>query len=969
MRTLLQVTVLVALGIVASRAEALELYYYNNTGALVTLPDPPPAVAAGRRPVLFVHGHRFDFFTGDDNDSDTDPKYQVNFIRRLNIGAGMTLPSFDLTIVRNSNLNIEPYYIRFVDQARSISHDANDVSAAVDLIVRRHNPGFDVINPPGPPEVQVAIIGYSKGTISARQYLQRLHAPVSYPDGVMPLATRTGYRPVSEFIAISPPNHGISSGLFRLSAPLSLQQLHNGRKGRGTLTGACGESYGTAAADHFIQILNGDNSSGFTVSNTPFIAAEAPDSRCEAKLPMAGPLYVTLYAENNADAVGGNDPSMTDCHGRKMARNLAEDAINIQIRNISGGSDEIAVHQRTVHTPEVICKALYTVVHRRPPAEREPDQPPTCTLDGDLPVIPPPEERAAAMLALDLSGSMTANACPGCGSRLAMLRDAVTLFLDTWWSMRPNDRVGVTYFRTSINEPRFNGERLPTLDSGRGLIVADLASTNPVPGNNFTAMGAGVQASIAELKKLPPHVAARPHVILFSDGMQNVNPMVQELSATSGFVIDNETGRTGSGTPPTDPLTRLNECTIAPVDTVAVGTGQPFLDQMQEIAAVTGGLSSAIDDAQGLREAFITQLINTLRGSSPQLVAYRRGAVQGGNATETFAANATARKVLLSVSWARGQTLNVRAFKNGVDITSSARVASGAFYRILTFDAPGPIGQGGLAGSWEVRVSGPSGAAYEASAIIDEVALSYRTQFGALRNLVGTPLELSVRVLGEKRPIDGRLTVTATVERPRIALGNLLQSIKAPEKPPAGGESKATPVEQRLAALIGDPEVLKQLRAPAETVRLESDGKDGYRAVLKDATVPGLYRATVRIVGEGGKYGGFERRETVSAIIRFAEADLAASQLTVSAMKANAVDITLRPRDKHGNLLGPGLASQVQLAVSNGRTNPGPEDLGDGRYRYRLTVPKGHDPTVLLVVAERLLFKGTLKALRLAQRK
>ena len=952
MLTFSRIAALVMLCMLAARAEALELYYYDGP-ALVTLPDPPPATPAGRRPVLFVHGHQANF--GDDNDSDTDPNYQVNFIRRLDIGSGVSLPSFDLAIQRNPNLNIEPYYIRFVDQARSISEDANDVSAAVDLIVRRHNPGFDVTSPSAPPPVQVAIIGYSKGTLSSRQYLQRLQGAVAYPDGVAAPAPRPDYRPVSEFIAISPPNHGISVGLSRLTNKLSVQQLHNGRKGK--LGMFCGESYGVAAADHFIQVLNGDASPGFAIPNTPPIPAEAPGSRCEGKQPTEGPLYVTLFAENNADAVGGFDPapSSVDCLGRQMARNLAEDAVNIQIRGISGGSDEIAVHQRTVHTPEVICKALYTAVHHRAPLERLPADPQTCTLDpDDVPIIPPPASTAAAMLTLDLSGSMLASGCTGCGSRLAMLRDAVTLFLETWWSLRPDDRVGVTYFRTSIAEPSFNSERMPTLGS-RAQIIQDLASTGPVPGDNRTAMGGGLQASIAEVRKLPPHAVARPHVILFSDGMQNVNPTVQPIPGEPGFQI--------ASSPPT----RLDECTGIPVNTIAVGTGQPFLDQLQQIASATGGQSSAIDDASGLRQMFIDQLIGTLSTSSPQLVGYRRGVLQAPSATERFAANATTRKVVLSVSWQRGQTLDVTAFKDGADVTASARVASGPFYRILTFDAPGPAG--GLAGQWEVQIGGQLGTPYEASAIVDESALSYRARLGTLRNPVGSPLELAVDVLGEKRPVDGRVTVTAVVERPRIAIGNLLEKAKPPARNQPGVEPGSTVPEQRLAALIGDAESLKELRAPLETVRLASDGKGGFRAMLPNASVPGLYRATLRIAGEGGKLGAYERQDTVSAIVRFAEAELAKSGVTARASKGGATEITLRPRDKHGNLLGPGLASEVQLAVSSGRVDAGPEDLGNGGYRFRLTMPRSGNATVMLVVADRLLFRGTLKQLQLAARK
>ena len=57
--------------------EALELYYYDSTTTtpptLVTLPDPPPAAPPGRRPVLFVHGHRFDIASDHDSDTKKDP--------------------------------------------------------------------------------------------------------------------------------------------------------------------------------------------------------------------------------------------------------------------------------------------------------------------------------------------------------------------------------------------------------------------------------------------------------------------------------------------------------------------------------------------------------------------------------------------------------------------------------------------------------------------------------------------------------------------------------------------------------------------------------------------------------------------------------------------------------------------------------------------------------------------------------
>src|SRR5262245_24804488 len=219
-----------------------------------------PAPGPQRVPVLFVHGHSFDPLDANNTTDDPqNPNYQKNFWNRLG-----NLPSFLLTLQENSGLNIEPYFIRFADQARSITEDAHDIEDAVDRIIQRHNPGFSTATPTVPPPVQVAIIAYSKGTISTRQYLKSLQTQVQDPPaapGQTPppglLAPRPNYRPVSEFIAISPPNHGIAFPLSRDTTQLSVQQLHDGIKAATLFGTGCGESYNEPRATDFIRTLNG----------------------------------------------------------------------------------------------------------------------------------------------------------------------------------------------------------------------------------------------------------------------------------------------------------------------------------------------------------------------------------------------------------------------------------------------------------------------------------------------------------------------------------------------------------------------------------------------------------------------------------------------------------------------------------------------------------------------------------------
>ncbi len=463
-------------------AAAAEVHLFDDSLLNPPPPSPPTPAPTRRLPVLFVHGHDIDFGLGSDNatDDSDNPNYKSNWWNPRG-----SLPSFKQALDHDKNrwLDIEPYYIRFENQARSITEDAADIQQAVDEIVRRHNPGFDTTAPSGPPPVRVVIIAYSKGTLSTRQYLKSLQVQVEDPGGIALLSPRPAYRPVSEFIAISPPNHGLATPLFRSTTKVSVQQLYDGVTPADSSGNDCGLGYGEAKADNFIEALNGETNLDTQVSIAGPAPNEAPGSRNVAQEPHEGILYVTLFATNNDDMVGGDTPS-GDCRNRGLASNLSADAINLTISGISDDNildfgllrhlRKAAVHANTVHTPEVICLALFAAAHQRSPAGER--------CEGDIPIIPPP---AAAMLALDMSGSMLAPACsqlPFAPRGAQGFRRVVRAALVAMG--RARDRLGVTYFRTNVGEPQFDAQRVATLTNANvAAIIADVRGQTTVPGN------------------------------------------------------------------------------------------------------------------------------------------------------------------------------------------------------------------------------------------------------------------------------------------------------------------------------------------------------------------------------------------------------------------------------------------------------------------------------------------------------
>jgi Mg-chelatase subunit ChlD len=915
---------------------------YLADGTLLNAASPAPARA---QPVLFVHGH---------NLSLTEPHYRTTWMEPLG-----TLPSFGETLAaaENTGLDIEPYFLNFGIHDRSIVEDARAIGEAVDSILQRHHDPAELpLDTSHPPRVRVVIIAYSKGTISVRLYLKSLQQQ----EYTLP-PPRQFFHPVSEFIAISPPNHGliiepndIVSLLFLTMTPG--QQLSNGFGGANCFPLAL-----DASVLNFMQNLNGhpmmdSHLNWFDATRDHWY--EAPGSRAAGDPLTDGTLYVTLYDAADRDGVGGHTPLVNDCtvpgggqQGRKLARNLAANAINMPVAGIPDtGPNSVAlnVHHNTVHYQDVICKALYTAIHHRAPEASL-----TCDLTSTgLPIIPQPPQVA---LVLDMSGSMLAPACQGCASRLEVLQEAVEIFLRAWEQFAsPRDQIGLSYFRTDIDTvlfPPLNLTLVPFLPHATTTLTdVQAQQTTPLA---LTAMGGGVLVAINTLQQ----PGNNRHIILFTDGMQNVQPLIQ-WNATQLQIAG-----------PGSPTTVLDTTLGMRVHTIGVGAGQDFVGLLSDIAAATGGRSAITTrPAQDLRQMFIEQLVNALRGFSPQLVSYRHGTLRAESAVESFLIGHTPSRIVLKLSWPRTQSpLRFTVSKDGVDVTALGTWSSGSFYRFFTLDmaAHSTVVPGG---TWVMQIEGRAGQRYEAAAIVHESALFYDLSLGARAYRVGDALQLETRVFAGARPLAGVARVTATVQGPRQSVATLLATRPDLGDPKAGpGEPSLSAQQQRTAALLQDPEALAAVGTAVTPLTLQEVTAGIYRATFPGTTVPGVYTVRFQIDGQDDKLGALQRTEMVSTAVRFGRAEAQVSDLmterTAQTKAADFYTLRLRPRDAYGNYLGPGQADAVQTTLSSGAVVALPADLGDGTYLVPLAVPPGTDPTVTLYVVQEVLFHGQLSQL------
>lgn len=139
-----------------------------------------------------------------------------------------------------------------------------------------------------------------------------------------------------------------------------------------------------------------------------------------------------------------------------------------------------------------------------------------------LELEPPAHAPVDLALVLDVSGSMAATAVGGGSPRIEVLKDAVELFLQTWRAFtRPEDRLGIVYFDSSVEPAFIDGAISTRFCPHHAAFVEDVRGRGA---GGLTALGGGLLTAV---RSFAPGADPRA-VIVVTDGMQNVSPLVVE---------------------------------------------------------------------------------------------------------------------------------------------------------------------------------------------------------------------------------------------------------------------------------------------------------------------------------------------------------------------------------------------------------------------------------------------------------
>lgn len=598
------------------------------------------------------------------------------------------------------------------------------------------------------------------------------------------------------------------------------------------------------------------------------------------------------------------------------------------------------------------------------------------------------------ILALDISSSMNSSP-PGGGavpSKIALLKQAVELFLQTW-SLHAvaGDRIGVVYFSSNLSSLPGAPPVLIDLNANLGTVITNV---NNISASGCTAMGAALQEAF---DSFPPAGNNKRTVVLFSDGKQSINPYVGEedmplrLKIKSyasdanlpfgAFRCSTGTALALSGNPSTPDGQFVDEQGVE-IHTIGVGvSGAGFEQVIERIANETDGLHHFTSQPDADLDLFYTQdLVQSLKSNTLELIRTDSGSLASG-ALESidFDVNNTVKNLTLVLSWKgilQNDAISIAVKRPNGNNASGAAIRQGPHYKVIRIDRRQYPNS--FAGSWRVELRNTAAVTlgYQQSLIADEdQCFGYELTQASGVHSAGGKIHVSAKLTEYGRPLIDSKAVSLNVSAPAISSANLLAKWLPQVRPALKPRPDTTtalaerlPVtqmaelESRVAALATEPRFIKELRRrETSTIALVDNGDktkgdwvagDGiYSAFIENTAIAGDYMLTYGINTDSA-CGPITRSQRSGMLVRPGRFDLGPSNFEFERV-AGGIVLAFRPADRFGNLLGPGYAHEVTIRATGAELQGNLIDRLDGSYAQQIVFRQGQDPKISLTVGPR----------------
>ena len=572
-----------------------------------------------------------------------------------------------------------------------------------------------------------------------------------------------------------------------------------------------------------------------------------------------------------------------------------------------------------------------------------------------LPAPPPPVERDV-MLVFDRSGSMSEDEGTG-RQKIEVARDAVSLFVQLVRGGTGN-RLGLTSFSSAAGV-------VTTMTAVNDASKEDLVGPAPysagevgdlVPGGR-TSIGGGLQVGQGDLGAGGPNPKA---ILLLTDGMQNTEPMIDDVEGAI----------------------------TATVHAIGFGTESNLDGELlDQLATSHGGLYMRAGNGLTLEKFFSQAFGNIFENGilfDPEfdLPANESGRYIEFNVCgeETITAvvgwDRTDADLLLELHTPAGQVIT--------SATAGVEDAAGVTWAFLRVRLPF---KGERDGTWRVRVVRPRGGGefppptpalrYFLNVIPLGGPRLLRADRGR-RYYTGDPINPMVMLRYENGGWPHRADLALTVTRPNQGVGNILTKAGLGSAGSVGGDvlSARFATLRALEAQSGTPLVTYTQSAFAMTSdrrdtggAFEPSGIHG-KALVDHLTVEGNYTLHVKATYGDACKGSRELAWTVGVGVGIdpGKTDVTTTPLDGGPGGQDCLRLTFTPRDRYGNHLGPGRAADFDVLPVAGTTlTSAVVDLGNGSYRVDIcsdpdspeppgivVAQPGRDPVTLVPPTDRL---------------
>jgi hypothetical protein len=401
------------------------------------------------------------------------------------------------------------------------------------------------------------------------------------------------------------------------------------------------------------------------------------------------------------------------------------------------------------------------------------------------------------------------------------------------------------------------------------------------------------------------------------------------------------------------------------IHTIGIGIEANWAGVLQDVANQTGGFYLGTNDPQiDLDLVYFVHLCNCMAGASPTLIHHNAGRLvrEECRTIESFRLSRSIRKITVMLSWQRKEMNNLFFWlvaPDGTLLNLHREMKLFDSHCLATIYLPRDERGKDIesTGQWKMLIGGEmqdSYADYHALVIAEDREVKFDLDFPRKRYEVGDllPLRISLTEIKEPAPrINDILVEVASLRMPLAQLfaeyktssSELLQWVSA-----KCSENQGDPMFLKLEKMSSDPYFSERLKPSRSLLSLQKGNLTcniNEKEILIPLALqyPGLSTFKITVQCETQRSGPINRTSMVAVWVHAGKVNREQSSVSCAGVKRGQLTgglIHITPKNKSGQLLGPGMPESFKAFVGREIIDAEAKDLLNGTYQVELLIPK-----------------------------